>query len=976
MVQVRLLGPVGVGAEGVEVPLGGGRQQALFAMLAAHTPPRRTDDQIVEGLWGENPPASARNAVQVYVSGLRKALAAVGLGIARDGDGYVLTGANIEVDGAAFETAVAQGRAALRAGSPADAVDHFTRASTMWGEPLDGLGDLTLAGPIRLHLTATRRVAMVELATALLRCGRYDDAVETATALLAEHPYDERAWVALATAHYWAGRQDDALATCRRARDTLAEELGVDPGPELATLEQQVLRHDLPDPAVAAEHEPAETPASAEEVPLRPLPPLPDHLVGRDEAVHQVLDLLDGGARLVTLLGIGGIGKTTLALAVAHHLRTDGRGIAVCELATETEAPAALEAVCRALGQEPGGDPVAAIASAAPEVLVLDNLEQIRDLSSDLSRLLQATDRVTIVATSRRPLHARGEHEYHVAPLTSTGDEWGSPAEQLFRSRARRVRTDVDGDPTAVRDLVTLLDGIPLAIELAAGRVRSQTPAQLLARLTARRSAILDMSDAVERPARQLSLRVVLEAAVDAASPHARAVLDVLAWCDGWLSQDTLEAVLGRTEPDGDAVAALDELVGSGVLAPPEQGRVRLSVPVREFVRGRSPHAEVGGVVADVLVELTEQLGPELAGEHATASLARLSADSDAITTLITRAVQDDEALPEAARVVLALRRYWLMTSRLPEIRRTLAALLGTGELDPITEARLGIMDGTVGQWLGLPDAVDVLERALADTERLGAPPDQLSVAGWCNLAAASASSGDAPRAHAALERARQEADVTRDGVLIGMVGDLLGFVASQLGDHAAAVEARLESLALARQARDELVLLERLVGLAEDLFEVGRDEESLAAAREAFDLLASLPASPSTAVAMAVGGMIETVAGDLHAGVGQALEALRFCRDRYPSSRLTADLLVVLAAARVTGQADVDAALLVGASDALRDEAGLEREGFQDGRAWGVAATARDRLGQEAWLVHTARGAADPDRVIARLLDGVPPVA
>ena len=227
--------------------------------------------------------------------------------------------------------------------------------------------------------------------------------------------------------------------------------------------------------------------------PTAALPLLPVPFVGRDGVVEKVAGLL-AETRVVTVVGMGGMGKTTVALAVAHRLAGEGRRpVHFCELHTDLEARGALERVCRTLSLDPGDDPAAALGSAAPGTLVvLDNAEQVVGLGAALADVVRRPG-VTVLVTSR-PLRVRDERIEPLGPLSVEADGGSpSPAAALFVARAEQVRPGSDhGDGSAAEHLCSLLDGVPLAIELAANRARVLTVDQLSRRLTDGRGGVLD----------------------------------------------------------------------------------------------------------------------------------------------------------------------------------------------------------------------------------------------------------------------------------------------------------------------------------------------------------------------------------------------------------------------------------------------------------------------------------------------------
>ena len=269
VVAIRLLGPVTATVDQRGISLGGPRPLAALSVLALAAPRACSTDHLVDGLWGDAPPPTSRNAVQVSITGLRKALGPHGVAIERVGDGYRLTG-DFSVDAHQFDELVAEGRAALRVGDVGRSIDTLTTGLALCeGLAFQGLDRAAFVDSARQHVDATRSAALTDLAHAQLRGGDPRGAAASATKLLDDHPYDEAAWAALATAHYWSGQQDHALAACRRARAILVDELGVDPTAELAELEAQILNHTVPDPRAESRRSPSRNPPSS---PCRPFP--------------------------------------------------------------------------------------------------------------------------------------------------------------------------------------------------------------------------------------------------------------------------------------------------------------------------------------------------------------------------------------------------------------------------------------------------------------------------------------------------------------------------------------------------------------------------------------------------------------------------------------------------------------------------------------------------------------------------------
>lgn len=577
--------------------LGGPRQRAVLAMLALAGHEVVSTDRIVDGLWGEDPPAKPLATLQVFVHKLRKALEALEPGaehLLSRPPGYVLA-PEVTTDVQRFEALLAEARGCRARGDEATAAGLVAEALALWrGDALADVADHPFAEGETVRLDELRWAAEEDAADSALRLGRHQDLVATLEERVREQPTRERRWGQLMVALYRTDRQADALAAYARARDQLADELGIDPGQALQQLELAILRQD---PTLA----PPDAAAPAARVP-QPRPPAQvprpaTTTFGRDDMVEQVRSLLDDPAvRLVSLTGPGGSGKSRVAHLAAAPTDSSGSAAVHYLTATEETDPAQLLTEVAALvsGQEPDpADPTAVLEASPPALVVLDNLEALSDAAGLVGTLLEHAPGLTLLVTTRLPLQVRAEHVVPVPPLPVPGDAATeqevrtNAAVQLFLDRARAGAGSATADDQLdnVAALVRFLDGLPLALELAAARTRLLAPRAVLERLSSDLGLLTSTSP--DLPPRQRTLTTTLEWSYERLSPEARLVCDRLALFERAFSVEALEAVC----PDvPDVVEALTALLDARLIRAVES-RVEVKHvvlgTVRAFARGR-----------------------------------------------------------------------------------------------------------------------------------------------------------------------------------------------------------------------------------------------------------------------------------------------------------------------------------------------------------------------------------------------------
>lgn len=957
MLAIRLLGPFSaVDDSGTDLQIGGPQSRAILALLATAWPQSLSLDRIIDGIWGEDPPASARNSVQVRVTGLRKPLQTTGAAIVRVGSGYSLQG-EVSVDVVAFEQLVRQGRSALRSGESARSQRLLEDALALWrGPALDDLGSAPFVHAILPSLEQSRCDAWADLARANLRESCFAEAIGAARELLARRPYDERGWVALAVGQYWSGQQDAALHTCRQAQETLAAELGLDPTEELGRLQRQILDHQVPMGPAAGDTEPGQAAA--------PLPDLPFAFAGRDAELDDLADRQRHGQRLITLVGIGGIGKTSLAVALAHRVSQGGARCVLCDLTTATLSDAALHRICQGLGVEPGDDPAGALERGNPSAaLILDNAEQVAGLGLVLDRLLAACPGLSIVVTSRRPTGAQREHLVFVSPLAPEA------ARSVLVAHAERVRPGVaERQPADVSELAEILDSIPLAIELAAGRIRSLTPQQLVLRFRTRKISVLDGWSGIALPQRQASLNAVLQESWAALPTDAKALFEVLGSFEGWVSLELLQAV--AADLVGDPEPALDELVACGLVRLDVDGRIRMQGPIREFARALGDREQLDARVVAEAVALAQRHAPELIGSSAPQAVAVFQRDQDTLVMALSTAAARGDA-PSASALALALNRYWLLNGEISTGRSWIERVARMTGLAPETQARMDVLAGTFASYQNDPEAAGRLQHGLRTCRALDLPVDRLIVNGWCCLAALAAHQGDLTQAQRWAAHAAEEAGRTDDPMLHALARDLVGHVASYAGDYETSLTVNLAGLADARRCGDRYDVANLLANTAIDLSYLDRAEESLAYAEEAFDLVTGMDQGPLHGTVLMARGVALACAGQPDAARIDLLEALRVAHLRHPDPLMTADLLQALGvclAPEPAGSA-AEAARCLGAAAAIYREQGLADGDRLPPMLLRQAQSIVDDLGPARYATLSALGGSDPEHTVVRLL-------
>ena len=514
-VQFGLLGSLEARWKGEPLPLGGAKQRALLARLLVEARTIVSTDRLIDDLWGEQPPEQALHTVQVFVSRLRKALGPDV--ILTRAPGYLLEVPGDLIDAERFITLAVEAKRELGAGRPQEAAERFEQAFALWrGRPLADFAYQAWALEHAERLEEFRLSGLEQWTDARLALGRHSELVGELEQLVATHPVRERFRAQLMLALYRSGRQAEALDAYTRAREALVEQLGIDPSPQLQTLYRQLLNQDA---SLAA-------PAQGPSITVHNLPAPPNALIGRERELAELEDLLERpDVRLVTLTGAGGSGKTRVGLELARRLLSRfPDGVFFVELAAITDPELFAMTLAQALGvreqpPQPIDETLARNLRERQVLLVLDNFEQLLSAAPQLATLLARCEYLCALVTSRAALHLAFEHEYPVQPLGLPNMDQFPEFEQLsqseavalFEARARAVKPDfavTRQNGASIAEICVRLDGLPLALELAATRVRALTPEAILARLGERLRLLT--GGPLDHPERQQTLRAAI----------------------------------------------------------------------------------------------------------------------------------------------------------------------------------------------------------------------------------------------------------------------------------------------------------------------------------------------------------------------------------------------------------------------------------------------------------------------------------
>lgn len=649
VVLTRFLGRFEVTVEGIPVDVGGAKQRAVLAMLLWCPGRRVSIESLVGEVWGGEPSPRRVRSLRTHVSNLRRRLPP-GITITGSEGAYWAEGEHLRTDLADVELLVAASRAASE---PAERYALMSQAWACWRGPvLEGL-DGRWAADVRTTVEIRRRECLIALTEAALAAAQPLDLVRLLEEAQAESPFDERITGLLMACLYEAGRPADALAAYRSLERALGLELGVLPGSELRGLEQRILEHAaLPS---------APGPAASSSIPA----PLGD-LVGRDDQIGVVLEGW-GRSRLLTITGPAGVGKTRFSVELARRLEDRYRANRwFVDLATVTDDAAVDEVIVHAMRIQPreGKEPLESVIDSLrtrSALLVVDNCEHLAwSVAHSVATILRACPDVVVVATSRTALHVDGELEWRLPPLVvpdspEESDQHRRSALDLVLHRAPASFSVTEDNSADLVELCRSLDGLPLAIELAASRLGAMSPGDIVRELHHRLAALSPPGH--PRTGRQATLSDAIAWSVELVSPEAGDMLGHLGVMAGWFDAGDAAAVFAA--PADRVGSLLSELTAQSLIVADTAAsvtRYRLLETIRQFAIERLGDGAPGvrRLHGARFATVAEREARRLRGSAEASAVEELTRAHDNLRAAIGWSIDGGE-LDTAARIIASL---------------------------------------------------------------------------------------------------------------------------------------------------------------------------------------------------------------------------------------------------------------------------------------------------------------------------------
>jgi predicted ATPase/DNA-binding SARP family transcriptional activator len=989
-----------------DVVVAGPKLRGLLAVLALQPGRVVPADQLIEALWGEDPPTEVRNGLQGLVSKLRRTLGSPDL-VTMRGAGYALELPASAIDVHRFEALVLGGRAAAVDGDLTRAAGLLAEAESLWrGDPLAEFTYEDFAAGAILRLSELRLEVFEERLDIELQLGCHQAAVAELDELVAAHPLRERLRGLLMLALYRSGRQVDALRVFQEGRRLLNDELGLEPGRELRELEAAILAQDRSLDAPIDARSDASVSVGAYSIPEALAP-----LVGRDAELRE-LTRLTVVHRFVTLVGPGGVGKTRLALEVARAESAALRfGGCLVELAPVGDAGGVRAAIASALAlPDPGR--LAEMIGDREMLLVLDNCEHVIATAAEVAEdLLRRCPALRLLATSREGLRVGGETVWAVPPLAA-GD-----AVSLFEARAQAGGAPLelsDDHRRLIADICSRLDGLPLAIELAAARTRAFPLQQISARLNDR-FRLLTGGSRTALP-RQQTLRAVVDWSYDLLFDGEQRVFERLSVFPGGCDLATAEAVCADEMVAADDLADLIQALveKSLVIAVPKGDGVRftqlqtLCEYGRERLTERGDARRVRDAMARHYAELCAQSASAYMGDRQRAWLTAIDQEHDNLRAALEWAIANDDADTALTIAGGTSWPHWL-AGMVIEGKRWLDDAFGcTGEPDERTQALALTGRGLLDFLAGAPDTDGDLEAALEvfrrhdDIESMAlaysfyaeqpnargdlhearrrrlvlldfygeSPADPFAIAARCySLGKLAIMAGDLGEAEVHYRAAAKGFGLIDRPVMLSISLDVVADFDARAGDYGAAVRALDQALATNDSCGLRGFTGSLLASLGWALLHEGELARAETIYQRALDGARKLNSAPVAFLALTGLAVLGRLSGDNRGAEAAATEALelyragdarRFRNRVDPQNELrvaAAACCVVLAAIGAEGGEFAHSAFLLGSSDGLRAAGGAEVAAFQRDELEGARQAAITAIGLDEFTASFARG-------------------
>lgn len=1001
----QLLGSLAVAQDGAELPLGGPRQRLVLAVLVLNAGRVVSAETLVDQIWAENAPANHTGPLRTHIWQLRRLLGATM--VASRGGGYVLDIEPASVDSVRFEARFAEAREAAASGHVRRGLAHLDAAIAHWRGP--AFGDLAPEPALQAEATRLDQLLLgaeelrFEL---LLACGRHPQVADEIGSFARAHPERERLWSMQMLALYRGGRQGDALRVFQEARTTLVEALGVEPGSELRDLEAAVLRQDpqlewvpRPDPT-PVERAPSAPVADAASTDQARLPRPPTSFVGRGEERAAVAAAL-AESRLVTLTGSGGCGKTRLAIAVAEDLLPGlADGVYFVDLAPVTDPGLVARAIAEPLGVATDSSDRAEqlehvcrrIGTGCP-LIVVDNCEHVVDtIGEALQHLLTRCPALRILATSREELRIGPEKVWRVPALTLPTDSeaaragadaaapfLGSEAVELFveRGGAALVGFAPSGDALGVvAQICRQLDGIPLAIELAAALVGSLPLGDLAQRLDDRLSLLTEARR--HGPARHRTLRAALDWSFDLLDEPTKRLFARLGVFVGDFTLAAVEAVAGDDDEPLAAVRGLSRLVATSMVScvSGSEGadRYRLLETIRQYADERLEESGVAEEArsrhAQYYAAFAAEAERHVHGPAASEWLRRVMSELPNLRAAIEW-VFDHDDLDTGLRLAGSLRWFFARMMLLDEGSGWLDVALSRKDLraelrlQALTAAStLAWMRGDYSRTRNLGEENVALARELDDMH-------QLAIA-LIMRGASVVYEGDVARAEECFTEAK---------VLCARLGDRWGTayllscwaVASRRTGRFDRARAQLEeSLTMFRAIDDKHGQVLPLMNLALAAQEEDRLADALGPANEAVEISTALGDRALLHASLCVLGRIELGLGHLERAGDLLLSSVRDFPGAHNQLMLAIALEGLAELAAIGGRHDA-AAELFGFTQEMRSRSLISSSGIRSRELEAWLERAREALGAEQVKLELERGRTMTlDEAVVRAVTGV----